>query len=300
MNPKKDAPEFVFGPWNAGLVNAVDIYSMPADALSLAEDVDIDRDGVATTRKQWTLQDAERYVSLFEHNEVTYAVRGTSPRVLGIVGDSSFSSIANVAGPVAWTVLNGEAVYTDGVTISVVTGATATPINVGYFDGDESDEFQLVALPGGSDIHYWQGRLLVARGNSLMWSEAMRYGVYSTTRNFIPFSSKIQWVAPLPTGVYVGVRDNVYFLSGSDPAKFTQRVVGGATAPGVSAIYNVRHTEAAGEEVALWFTSDGIAVGQQSGSVDYPQAGRLKDLPMYPGKMVVENDRVTIFTTKEY
>ena len=292
--------EFVFGPWTAGLVNAVDVHSIPADALSIAEDIDIDRDGVATTRKQWSLQDAEHYVSIFKYNTLTYAVRGTSPRVLGVVGESAFSAIANVVAPVAWTVLNEEPVYTDGEVIRIVRDGVAVALDAGYFKEDEEDEYQLVPLPGGSDIHYWQGRLVVARGNSLLWSESLRYGLHSATRNFVRFASKIMWTAPLPTGIYVGTRDNVYFLSGSDPAKFTRIVVGGKSAPGVAAIYNPRHTQAEGEEVALWFTSDGIAVGQQSGSVDYPQADRLKELPLYPGKMVVENDRVTIFTTKEH
>ena len=292
--------EFKFGPWTAGLVNAVDIYALPPDALSVAEDVDIDRDGVATTRNLWALEDAAHYVSAFKHDGITYAVRGDSPRVLGVVGESSFDAIENVVSPVAWTILNYEPVYTDGEVIRIIRSGAAVPLDDGYFRGDEGDEYQLVPMPGGSDIHYWQGRLLVARGNSLLWSEAMRYSLHSATRNFVRFSGRITWVAPLPTGVYVGAGDNVYFLSGSDPAKFTKLTVGGKSAPGVSAVYNVRHTKADGEYIALWFTSDGIAVGQQSGAVEYPQAGRLKELPLYPGKMVVENDRVTIFTTKEH
>lgn len=292
--------QFIFGPWTAGLVNTVSLYDIPPDGLSVARDIDIDRSGIVTTRKKWALQDSEHYASIFKHVGITYAVRGTSPRQVGVVGDSSFSAIATVAGPLAWTVLNGAPVYTDGDVISAINGGVASVLDIGYYGIEEADEYQLITLPGGSDIHYWQGRLVLSRGSSLIWSEALRYGVYSAIRNFLRFPEKIHWVAPLPTGIYVGTRSHVYFLSGSDPAKFTQRVVGGKSAPGVSAIYNPRHIDAEGEYVALWFTSDGIAMGQQSGSVDYPQAERLKDLPLYPGKMVVENDRVTIFTTKEH
>jgi hypothetical protein len=295
-----DNEQFTFGPWKAGLVNSVDEYSLPPDALSLAEDVNIDREGIVTTRNKWSLQDAEQYVSVFEYNNTTYAVRGTSTRSLGVVGESSFSVLDTVAGPVSWTLLNGDPVYTDGEVIRVIKDGVATELSDGYFMGDEEDEYQLVPMPGGSEIHYWQGRLLVARGNSLLWSEAMRYDKHSATRNFVQFSSKVIWVAPLVTGVYVGTRDNSYFLSGSDPAKFTKRIVGGESAPGVAAIYNPRHSKQVGEEVALWFTRDGIAVGNQEGAVDYPQASRLKELPLYPGKMVIVNDRVTIFTTKEH
>ncbi len=298
--PKAEAPEFQFGPWTAGLVNAVSEYSLPSDALSVAEDVDIDREGIATTRKLWALQDAGRYVSVFKHEDITYAVSGAAPRVLGVVGTSSFTAIENVAGPVAWTTLHNEPVYTDGEVVRVISGGQGAALPSGYYEEDEGDEYQLVPLPGGSDIHYWQGRLLLARGNSFIWSEALRYGVYSATQSYVRFPEKVHWLAPLPTGVYVGTRSTVYFLSGSDPAKFTIRAVGGASAPGASAVYSPAHADAAGEYVALWFTSHGIAIGRQSGTVKYPQAERLKDLPLHPGKMVVEDDRVTIFTTKEH
>lgn len=296
-----EAPQqFIFGPWNAGLVNAVDEHDIPPDGLSVAEDLDIDRRGVVTSRSKWELQDSEHYVSIFKHLDIRYAVRGTSTRQVGIVGESNFAPIAVVAGPVSWTVLNGEPMYTDGDVIRIIRNGVAEEIDEGYYQHGEDDEYQFASLPGGSSINYWQGRLLLSRGNSLIWSDALRYGVYSTTRNFVRFPEKIHWVVPLISGVYVGTRSLVYFLSGSDPAKFTQRVVGGTSAPGVSAVYNPRHVEVEQEYVALWFTSDGIAIGAQSGDVSYPQAERLKGLPLYPGKMVVENDRVTIFTTKEH
>jgi hypothetical protein len=295
-----EGQQFIFGPWNAGLVNTVGEHDIPPDGLSVAENLDIDRKGVVTTRSKWALQDAEHYTSIFKHLDTRYAVRGASTRQVGIVGESTFTPIAVVAGPVSWTVLNGEPMYTDGEVIRIIRNGSAEAIDEGYYQHGEDDEYQFAPIPGGSEIHYWQGRLLIARGTSLLWSDALRYGVYSTTRNFVRFPEKIHWVAPLISGVYVGTRSHVYFLSGSDPAKFTQQVVGGASAPGASAVYNPRHVEVEQEYVALWFTSDGIAIGSQSGSVTYPQAERLKGLPLYPGKMVVENDRVTIFTTKEH
>jgi hypothetical protein len=294
----QDTPQF--GPWVDGLVNAVDEHSIPPTGLSIAENILIDRDGVITTRNKWELLDAAHYVSAFKHNGVTYAVRGDSPRQIGIVGEGSFSALDTVVGPVSWTVLLDKPVYTDGEVIRIIRDEQALPLDAGYFKDDEEDEYQLVPIPGGSHIHYWQGRFLIARGTSLLWSEAMRYGIYSATRNFVRFPSKISWVAPLPTGVYVGIRENVYFLSGSDPAKFTMRVVSGESAPGAALVYKARHVDAAGEEVALWFTSDGIAIGTQAGTVEYPQKGRLKDLPLRHGKMVADGDRVTVFTTKEH
>lgn len=285
------------GPWVRGLMNTVTEESLPHDALTVASNVDIDRDGVATSRNTWSQVDAANYTSLFKHNMISYAVRNGS---VGVLGDASFTAISAVANPVAWTVLDDEPVYTDYVSIRRITNGASEPLAAGYYADDEDGLYQLTELPGGSDIHHWQGRLLIVRGNTLYWSEALRYAVYSATQDYIRFESRIRWVAPLPSGIYVGLRNRVVFLRGSDPSEFSIHTVGKKSAPGVAAVYDPRHLGKGSEPLALWFTDVGIAVGDGSGAVTYPQADRLKDMPLYSGKMVVEDDRVYIFTTKEH
>jgi len=286
-----------YGPWPLGMVNAVDDHSVPADGLLAAEDVNIDRHGVATTRRKWAQEDGARYSSIFKHNSKTYAVRNGQ---VGVVGDASFTAIAPVTGAVCWTVLDGAPVYSDYDSIRTIRDEVAYPLGAGYYENDEQEEYQLDELPGGDYIHAWQGRLLVARGSTFMWSEAMRFGVYSAARNVLRFGQRIFWVAPLSGGVYVGLRNSVVFLSGTSPNEFSMRTVGDTSARGVSAVYDTRHKGTGGAEFALWFTEVGIAVGQPSGAVEYPQADRLEGLPLHAGSMVVEDDRVFIFSTQDY
>lgn len=291
------AQQLVFGPWTAGLVNSVDAHSVPNDGLTIAENVEIDRDGVATTRTKWNLLDSANYSSLFKHNGVTYAVRNGE---LGFISDTSFEAITNVNGPVCWTILDDKPVYSDRIDIKMLEEQAVIDLPSGYYEGDEEEEYVYQTLPGGSEIHHWRGRLLVVRGNSLLWSEPLRYSVYSALRNYIKFPERIFWVVPLDSGIYVGLRNSVVFLVGPVPEKFVIREVGKKSAFGVSSKLDRRFTGDAGQDFALWFTDVGIAVGDQSGKVTYPQADRLKDLPLLPGKMVVEDDRVYIFTTMEH
>jgi len=294
---QNEAEQVAFGPWSLGLVNNTDEYSVPYEGLLTADDVDIDREGIATTRAKWGQEDGAHYSSVFEHNGITYAVRDSE---VGVVGDAQFTSIAAVAGPISWTVLDGAAVYSDYTSIYTIRDAVAYPLDTGFFVDEEEMEYQLAPMPGGSEIHAWRGRLIVVRGNSLIWSEALRYGAYSAARNFIRFGERIFWAVPMSTGIYVGLRNEVVFLAGTDPNQFTIKPVGGESAPGVAALLDTRHSGKGGEELALWFTDVGIAIGRPSGEVSYPQAERLKGLSLLPGKMVVEGDRVYIFTTKEY
>jgi hypothetical protein len=295
--PMPPVPDLVLGPWVAGLVNSVDEWSIPKDGLLTADNVDIDRSGRVESRHKWDLLDSANYTSIYELNGITYAVRNS---FVGIVGASTFTALASVAGPIAWTSLSGKPVYTDFETVRIIEGEIVSALPSGYYQGEEEDQYQLQLLPGGSEIHYWQGRLLIVRGNSLIWSEPLRYGVYSEARNKYPLGERITWIAPIESGIFVGLRKKVVFLRGTNPEEFNRRTVSGPSAPGVAAVYDTRHRGEGAGEVALWLSDVGIAIGQPSGTVVYPQAKRLNNIPLLPGKMFIEGDRVFVLTTQEH
>lgn len=291
----KDDP-LVFGPWTRGLINNTNEHFIPRDALLRADNVLIDQLGWIETRPTYDLLDAAHYKSLVAFNGLVYGVRENE---VGIVGPDAFTSIAAVSGPVDWTVLDGELVFTDFAVNKKVLGDSLEDLPTGYFDGDEQQQYQLAPLPAGSSIWAWNGRLLVTRGRVLYWSEPLHYGVYSQTRGRYQFGEPIVWIAPLASGVYVGLRNYVVFLAGSDPNTFQRRTVGGRSAPGASAVLDKRFS-GSGDEVAVWFTDVGFAVGKAGGAVEFPQADRLKGLPLLPGKLVIDKDRVFYFAMAEF
>jgi hypothetical protein len=288
-----------FGPWPRGIVNSVDEHAVPMDGLVDAIDCNIDNDGFARTRKSYALvSDNAAYKYLFESGGQSYAV---SQGFVGILGPDSFTTIHPVSEPVGWTELNDQPVFCDHSGVYAIDGPNATQLTLRGTLEDE-DRYTLIDMPGGAKVSYWQGRLLVLRGRSLIWSEALDYGSHSPARNFVRFASPTFWMAPLPTGIFVGLRDNVVFLAGQDPAEFKLEIVAGPSCRGGAVVTDTRYfdpeQQAAGD-VAIWFSDVGFVVGRDDGSVDYPQAENLKGIPVAPRNLAIIEDRIYAFPSEE-
>ena len=91
----------------------------------------------------------------------------------------------------------------------------------------------LMPMPAGHIVRGWNSRHLVARGNEVFWSPVFRHGLVDPLRNRAIFTHKVDMMEPIgggtgAAGVFVGVGERTIWLDGSDPNKFSQRVVSGA------------------------------------------------------------------------
>lgn len=263
-------------------------------ALLDALNVDIDRAGTVSRRAGWAESSATPAHSLFEHAGVTYAAVGGQ---VGRLDGESFTPLGAAVGPLSWTVLNDDPVFATYDGVFVVRDGAVQALPTGS-DNDGEAELLLMPLPGGQFVGYWQGRLVVARGCSLFFSEPLRYGVYSPLSGYVLFEERVSWVAPTAGGLYVGLRESVRFLRGTEPGEFQQTRVGGATWRGAGAVVKTAGMDPSvaqgAAEVAVWLCDRGFAVGHPSGQVIYPQATHLKDLPLGAGRLVVLGDRITV------
>lgn len=281
------------GPWPQGMTNTVPAAKVPNESLMDALNVDIGRAGEVARRSAWTKIDDAHAHSLFEFDGRLLGVVGG---VLGYIEPAAFTAIAPVSSPLHWTILNGEPVFCSTDTIGVVRGGVVEPLP--SLTRDEESELVLSPMPGGRWIEYWSGRLVVARGNTLIISEPLRYGVYDQLRGFVQFEERIFWIAPLDTGIYVGLRNSVRWLAGTDPSEFSQRRVGGPSWRGAAAVLNANHLDPSlqVEHAAVWMTPSGFALGLPSGNVLLPQSGQLQGIPLGSGRLVVQGDRVTVLS----
>jgi hypothetical protein len=284
------------GPWLGGMINSVTQEQVPDTALVDAVNVNIDTLGAITPRGTWSLLSSGDAHSLFSHNNVHYGVVNS---FLCQLLPTSTTQIQAVTGKLAWTILNGEPVFASYDGIFVVRGLTVSPLP--YTIATDEVEYNLTPMPGGSCLAYWRGRLVVGRGNSLIFSEPLRYGVYDTLRNFIQFEERVRWIAPLETGLYVGLKNSVRWLGGVTLADLTQTVVGGSTWSGAAAVMSTKDMSMevvrGALTVAVWMTPNGFAIGLPSGDVVLPQSDRLKNLNMAEGRLVVAHDRVTVLSS---
>jgi hypothetical protein len=114
-----------------------------------------------------------------------------------------------------------------------------------------------VAPPGGQLLEYHNGRIYIASGKVLWFTEPLRYGCVHPGRGFLLFPSDITVVKAVSDGLYV-CSDLTYFVSGVDSADFKQREVlpyGGVYDTGVS-LPNY--------DAVAWFSHQGLVFGARN------------------------------------
>ncbi len=72
----------------------------------------------------------------------------------------------------------------------------------------------LKPMPAGSIVRANNGRLLVAVGRILQYSDPYALALTQPGRNYIPFTTKITVIESVKTGTYVATEDRTYFFSG--------------------------------------------------------------------------------------
>lgn len=157
-------------------------------------------------------------------------------------------------------------------------------------------------MPGGNYVRYWRGRLLVARGRTLYFSDPLRYGLYDRSSGFVKFEARIDFIEPMEKGIFVALRNvGVIFLAGESPEKW-ERVVADLepAQPGASLVIPTSQMslelQPKPEWVAVWFTPRGFALGLPSGVVFHPQADLLSGLPLGNGSLHFEGDRLIVLS----
>lgn len=66
-------------------------------------------------------------------------------------------------------------------------------------------------MPAGQIVRFYNGRMLVASGNSLYVSDPYNYGLYDPFGSFFPFAANIDVVEPTTNGVYI-CADQTYWI----------------------------------------------------------------------------------------
>lgn len=135
--------------------------------------------------------------------------------------------------------------------------------------------------PAGHIIAYYKGRMLIAVGNILYFSEPYALDWFYLSRNFIPLPQKITLIAVVEDGFYVS-SDKTYWHGGNDIkesvliTKSNTRAVQGTRALGDGQYVG---QEGIAGEVQFWLNNNGnVCVGANSGQFQVIK----KDKAQYP------------------
>lgn len=156
-------------------------------------------------------------------------------------------------------------------------------------EGQILDTQHLVQLPPGNFIRWHNGRLLVARGAELLLSEPMRPHLHNPAHGVIPFTGVVAFVESVADGLFVGDANGVWFLSGTDPSRFEQRLVSRCRAvPRSSLMMAPEHLPQdrvqTDQPVAVWLSTSGYVVGMPGGRTVELQPERVKVPPGLVGR----------------
>lgn len=83
--------------------------------------------------------------------------------------------------------------------------------------------FNIDKAPLGHIIKYYRGRVYIASGNILWYSEPFQYEQFRLDSNYFEFPEEIREVMPVEDGIWIG-SDRLYYLSGEEPDKFKRTV----------------------------------------------------------------------------
>ncbi len=126
----------------------------------------------------------------------------------------------------------------------------------------------LAPMPAGEIVRYGSGRLLVAVGRFLFYSDPYALGLYRPSRNFIPFADPITVVECTPDHTYIATEKLTYRFTGDIATAKADEVLpyGGVARTGGMTPDSER---------AFWMSDRGVVVTAADGSLNNVQEKNL-------------------------
>jgi hypothetical protein len=219
---------------------------------------------------------------------------GTGAAVLVDVAEGGGIALSGIPTPPASvsvirvyvTQADGDVLYQ---AVDLTPGVGSAMLNFGVRRKPLATQF-LEPMPAGRIVRWLNGRVYVATADgSMVWSEALRYGLTNLRRNSIGYG-RIAMMEPIGAGgdgagLFVADQKRTYWLGGNDPANFTRRIVYHASAiPGtaVRVPASLLGLDQTGEAL-YWLAEDGVGMVGLPGGTVQPQRGRQVVAPKATG-----------------
>ena len=168
---------------------------------------------------------------------------------------------------------NGETLYRYG---AYPVGTTTVVLSAATTEGRKLKTFEGYPPPAGKHVEYCLGRMFIAVGNVVFFSDSLWYGLFRLAKNFYLFPADVRLMAAVDDGLYV-VADRTYFIPGAgDPNSRQQEVRGYSCAERT----RVRYVNAKRNNVA-WFGDAGWVIASNGGQLEDPMLNTIA-VPRHP------------------
>jgi len=254
----------------AGLNNRVDAPEVPQAEtryvykppyLSRARNIDLDSQGRPRRRPGYTLKLAGNYHSLYSSGDLCVAVAGGY--LTQIYRDWTTRIIRGGMGSdtVSYARVNNLAFYSNPVAIGYLS---EDGTNHGF--ADPAMNFKVAPFPG-KFIEWYRGRLYIAKGNTLWFTDPLHLRI-DMRKGFKQLPTPIVMVKAVDDGIFVSDEEATYFISGPSPEKMRLDRKEDAAIEGTGIVINANKIKGEAQGRALLFaTKNGICVGMGNGSL---------------------------------
>jgi hypothetical protein len=264
------------------------------EELSIARNVDIDDAGRLTRRDGYddisTL--TGNYHSLWSDGSICLVVKGGNLYQVNTDWSETTLRINVGDSTMAYVSVNGTVYYTNGVVIGYIEDGTDKAFT------DPGVTFK-ISPPPGQIIRHFNGRLYIAKGPVLWFTDAMAFGRVDTRTGFKQFPSDIRTIRPVDGGLFISDADETFFMSGPSPDKASLKTVGKAAITGSDlSIQGRLFSKEIQGSVAFFTTEDGICMGMSDGTVISMTSSTYKLPSAKRGAIFVreETDRLQLVT----
>lgn len=238
--------------------------------------------------------DAGKYQITCTFENIYGEESGTSPTQTTIVSSGGLSITAPTANSnevakclVYITLPDSELFYLIG---SIAPGSTFNLSSAPNY-GKALSTMLMSKLLAGELVEYYRGRMYVAVGNILWYSEPYRFGLYNPRINYIVFSKTINLIKAVTNGFYVA-SDRTYWFGGTDANDFEQREV----LPFGAARYSASNLlDSIG---ILWLSDRGLITAENDGKVRIVQDNYVRpNITELGATFVREQDSLTQYVS---
>lgn len=156
-------------------------------------------------------------------------------------------------------------------------------------DGPRCETLNTELMPAGSIVRFYNGRLFVVIGNTLVASNPYHYGVCAPAESYFPMPADITVLEPTDNGLYI-VADKSYWVGDPFTDKLQEVLPYGAI-PGTSG-------RSPDDEQVFWQSTQGLIVADKNMSVKNVQEDALAFTPAESGASLYrEADGMTHIVT---
>lgn len=132
--------------------------------------------------------------------------------------------------------------------------------------------------PPGRFAHIHAGRMLIASGDVLYWSQPLAYHHFAISTDLQLFDSDIRLLEVVDGGFYVATSTATWWVGGDDPESWTPQEIDYAPVATGAAIklagYKIPGLESSGP-VVVWATANGFVAGLSGGKIKALTDGRI-------------------------